>query len=356
MKELIQRWPELAGLARVELATLPTPVRELPELARSSGPTDVWVKNDGVSGVRYGGNKVRKLELLLGRAVELGRRKVLTFGFAGSNHAAATAVYAAEAGLSSISMLLPQATAPYVQRNLLVSAGAGAELVPASSVTTMAAKAVLALARHTLTDGKIPMIIPPGGSSPLGTVGFVAAAAELAAQIERGELPRPAEIYVAAGTLGTAVGIALGLKAIGLQIPVSAVRVVDANYVNERAAAKLFTGTLKVLRRAAPGFPEVSLEPGDLRIRNDQFGLGYAIATEAGTAAMTRAQDLAGLALDPTYTGKTMAALLADVSRGDESPGPLLFWNTYNSVDLRDAAARVSPEDLPAAFRGYFES
>jgi 1-aminocyclopropane-1-carboxylate deaminase/D-cysteine desulfhydrase-like pyridoxal-dependent ACC family enzyme len=350
MQELMEKWPRLATtLPRRSLATLPTPVRRLDGIVDGAR---LWCKDDGRSGSHYGGNKVRKLELLLARALEQRCRKVITFGYAGSNHAAATAVYARECGLRSISMLLPQAPAPYVARNLAVSVAAGAELHLAATPARLAAATAAVMARHGLLDRRLPAFIPPGGSSPAGTVGFVAAALELAEQIRRGELPPPVAIYVAAGTLGSAVGLAVGLAAAELAIPVVAVRVAEARYVNDAAAHKLFAAVVALLRGAAPDFPPLALSPAMLRIRHDCFGRGYAVPTDAGNTAVARAA-AEGLALDPTYTGKTLAALLHDVETRTAPDGPLLFWNTYNSVDLAPLADDIGPADVPAPFAPY---
>jgi 1-aminocyclopropane-1-carboxylate deaminase/D-cysteine desulfhydrase-like pyridoxal-dependent ACC family enzyme len=350
---LFDRHPRLAAaLPRVDLALLPTPVRPLAELGRVLGGADFWLKDDALSGALYGGNKVRKLEFLLGRAVADGRRKVMTFGYAGSNHAAATAVYAARHGLRCISMFLPQETAPYARRNLLAGLGAGAELHEAPTEARLALLSLFCLARHGLADGRLPMVIPAGGSSPLGVVGFVAAGFELAADIERGRLPRPRAVHVAAGTLGTAVGLAIGLRAAGSPLRVVATRVTALRNANERKAATLFRRTVALLHGADPTFPALDPRPEDLELRHDQFGPGYALPTDACRRAVALAVEHEELRLDPTYTGKAMASMIAD-TEGKKARGPVLFWNTFNGRDIEPLAADLSA--VPAAFRSYFE-
>src|SRR5688572_14547540 len=162
----------------VRLAELPTPVRRLSKLESRTAAQNFWMKDDGTSSPFYGGNKVRKLELLLAAAKKANAKEVLTFGYAGSNHATATAVHASRLGIHSTSILLPQQNAGYVRKNLLVSLAVGAELHEYPSRTALYVGSLFTLIRRRMR-GKAPMIIAAGGSSPLGTVGFVNAAFEL---------------------------------------------------------------------------------------------------------------------------------------------------------------------------------
>ena len=170
-------------LPYVSLGEFPTPVQKLDQLGRQLGLDNLFIKRDDLSGKIYGGNKIRKLEFILGNALRTQVKEVLTFGAAGSNHALATAIYAKQLGLKSISMLVPQPNAQYVRRNLLMSYYCGAELHLLPNIPFIAPltnPAVLyQLLRHGLKRGQFPMVIPMGGSSPLGSVGFVNAAFEL---------------------------------------------------------------------------------------------------------------------------------------------------------------------------------
>ena len=112
----------------VSLAELPTPVQKLDALGEEIGLDHLYIKRDDLAGKIYGGNKIRKLDFILGNVLRTKAKEVLTFGFAGSNHALATAIYAQQVGLRSISMLMPQYNADYVRRNLLMSHYCGAEL------------------------------------------------------------------------------------------------------------------------------------------------------------------------------------------------------------------------------------
>ena len=180
MNPLFENWPTLADrLPYVALGEFPTPIIRLERLGRDIGLDQLYVKNDGLSGRVFGGNKIRKLEFTLGQALRVGAKEVMTFGAAGSNHALATAVCARQVGLRSISLLTPQPNARYVQRNLLMSYHCGAELHHYPNRRLRALGARLQLLRHRLLTGRYPLVIPPGGSSPLGVMGFVNAAFEL---------------------------------------------------------------------------------------------------------------------------------------------------------------------------------
>jgi 1-aminocyclopropane-1-carboxylate deaminase/D-cysteine desulfhydrase-like pyridoxal-dependent ACC family enzyme len=186
MIPLFQQFPGLKEkLPYVSLCQFPTPVKKLDKLGQAIGVEHLYIKQDGLTAQPFGGNKIRKLEFLLGEALGQGAQEVMTFGFAGSNHALATAVCAKKIGLTGISMLMPQHNADYVRRNLLMSHYANAELhqYPNKPLRSLGIK--YQEFRHWLKKGKIPYIIPTGGSTPLGAIGFVNAAFELKTQIEQ---------------------------------------------------------------------------------------------------------------------------------------------------------------------------
>jgi 1-aminocyclopropane-1-carboxylate deaminase/D-cysteine desulfhydrase-like pyridoxal-dependent ACC family enzyme len=217
---LFEQYPLLEEkLSYISLGELPTPVQKLEKLGAELGIKQLFIKRDDLSGRVYGGNKVRKLEFILGDVLQAGAKEVMAFGGAGSNHALATAIYARQVGLKCISMLIPQPNTRYVRRNLLMSLYSGAELhlcgSEFESVTNMPLVRMATLYQligHRLKNGYLPERIPPGGSSPVGVTGFVNAALELKKQIMNGEMPEPDYIYVASGTMGTANGLTLGLK------------------------------------------------------------------------------------------------------------------------------------------------
>jgi len=343
---LFRRYPALAArLPYVRLGELPTPV----EVSAGLGPAlglgnRLYIKRDDLTGPHLGGNKLRKLEFHLARAQAQGKREVVTFGYAGSNHAAATAYYARQLGLRCHTMLLHQAPTAYAPGNLALQAVSGAEM--------RFFEAEPALRRHTylwalgrlLRTGKLPYIIPPGGSDAVGTLGFVNAGLELADQIEARLLPAPQRLYVACSTMGSAVGLALGLQLAGLPTVVHAVRVYNPKATNGAAMQKLYYLTLRLLQQADGRKQHPALHglafPGKQLVLHEGFlGAGYAVPTPQSTEAVARLAELEGLPAEPTYTGKALAALVAHALGGLLQDQNVLYWHTFNSRSLQALGA-----------------
>ncbi len=331
-----------AALPWWALGRWPTPVAPLTALGRAHG-APLWVKRDDLSAPAYGGNKVRKLEPLLARALALGYPQVVTVGGLGSNHVVATAVHAARLGLGTRAVVVPQPVSAAVQQNLELCRALDVELIPCP-----ARALALPYLAHAARRPPRAMIIGPGGSSPLGTLGYVAAGLELARQVQDGLLPEPAELYVALGSGGTAAGLSLGCALAGLRTRVVAVAVVERALCNRTLVRSLIRRTARLLRRVgnAPG-PLPAPRPGALQVLHGYLGRGYGHPTEAGTRALQEARDSEGLHLDPTYTGKALAALLERCASGPAAGAPCLFWNTYNSQDLGDLLRGGPRRDLP---------
>ncbi len=346
---IFDAFPELAGTVhRAALAELPTPleIHEGSDTGLRLGR--LMVKRDDLSGRAYGGNKVRKLEFLLGEALHHRARGVLTFGVAGSNHALATSIYAQICGLRSYSMLTRQSNAAYVRRNLLAGFHTGARLMPFDSEASAAAGA-RDLIRDSGQRGELVVGIPGGGSSSVGCLGFVNAGLELGAQIRALGLPEPDQMYLALGTVGTASGLLLGLRLAGLATRMVAVRVVREDVARPERLAGLMRDTRRLLGCADVLGDELP------DIRHEFLGPGYARFTPEGIAAMELARRQLGLKLEGTYTGKAFAALAEDARQGRLEDQTVLFWNTYNSRPLDPAAMAADYRRLPEPFHYYFE-
>ena len=363
MIPLFEQYPLLREkLAFVPLGEFPTPVQKLERLGAELGASQLYIKRDDLSGRFYGGNKPRKLEFILGNALRSKAKEVMTFGGAGSNHALATAIYARQVGLKSISMLIPQPRARYVGRNLLMSHYCGAELhlcgAEMESVRNMPlvyAAAAYQLLRHRLREGRLPCFIPPGGSSPLGAIGFVNAALELGKQIAARKMPEPEYVYVASGTMGTAAGLALGLRAANVSGRVVSVAVCSEKFVNTGAMTKLINRTSSLLHSLDASFPKFDFAETDVDIRHDYFGKQYALFTDEGMEAVSLMRECEGIKLEGTYTGKALAALKHDAESGSLPDKPVLFWNTLSSRDFSDVISGLDYHDLPRCFHRFFE-
>ena len=332
-----------APFPRVQLAALPTPVGRLANLGKQSGHDALFIKQDDLSGRIYGGNKIRKLEFLLGEAMAEGRKSVITYGAAGSNHALATAVCCRELGLKAISILAPQETSAHVRKNILMSRAVGAELhlYPHYNLFPEATKK---LSEKCLReDGIAPYIIPAGGTNATGALGFVNAAFELVEQIA------PDVIYLPMGTGGTHAGLLTGLKLAGLKTRVEAVRVTHPQFKRESHIQQLCSEICTKL-----GTDPV-IQDSDIIIRDEFFGENYGIPTPEGQQAVELFQTQESIYLENTYTGKTVAALLHDLRTGRLDDQTVLYWNTLNSRDFSSEIAGIDFHDLPPEFHSYFE-
>lgn len=354
---LFEAFPTLGDrFPRVELADLPSPVSRVSELDAEAGGAEVWVKDDGRIGELYGGNKVRKLEFLLGRALRSKVPQVITFGAAGSNHALATALYARSVGLGAISMLIRQENAAYVRKNLLGQLAAGAALYHYETKAGLFFGTFFRMNLEMVKTGRYPQIIPVGGSSPLGCAGFVNAAFELKNQVEAGALPCPDRIYVACGSMGTATGLAVGLAACGLDTRIVAVRVTPDSMVSTSKLKNLFERVAALCKQWDVDFPPVRFSEDRIQIHHGFYGEGYGVFTPEGMDAVEKLDAAAGIRLEGTYTGKTLAALLADCAEAKPASRPVLFWNTANQQDLAPLIQNLDYKKLPKNLHAYFTS
>ena len=336
----------------VPLATLPTPIQRAEGLEDALSHRSIFIKRDDLSGHPYGGNKVRKLELLLAAAQQRGAGEVLTVGALGSNHVLATAVYARQVGLGSRAVGFPRPLSDGVVETVLATRAQGTDLHLVPSPVLVPLAVGLCLARSSLR-GLSPMYIPGGGSSALGSIGYVLAALELAEQVRAGQLPEPDRIYVTLGSCGTAAGLLAGLRLAGLRSRLVAVRVVPRIISNGHATVRLANATLALLARMGYHHGARRLTTRDLTVVHDQAGGGYGAPTGRAAEAIALAAQHGGLHLEQTYTGKTLAALVADGRSGRLGrDATVLFWNTYSSLPLGPLLpADASSADLPRAVR-----
>ena len=353
---LFRAYPRLAHtLPRVALGKFPTPIQKLDQICKAIGLNSLYIKRDDLSSDLYGGNKVRNLEFLLGNALRSRAKEVLTIGFAGSNHAVATAIHAHRLGLPSASLLLPQVNAHYVRRNLLAGYCAKAELIPVSNLLCLPWGLIRKLLKSKIKFGRFPKLIPPGGSCPLGVAGYVSAAFELKEQILAGEMPEPDCIYLAMGSMGTATGLMLGLKVAGLKSEVIAVRVIEKRFANTHRMARLFNATSSLLRQSDPAFPRIRIRPAQLVVRDDCLGEGYARFTPKAMQAAVLMEKTTGIRLNGAYSAKGFSAILDDADRQVLKGKTVLFWNTFSSRDLSAMTAHIAYRQLPKPFHRYFE-
>lgn len=348
---LFDRFPELAGrIPWVRLETSPSPVERLEHL----GHDDLWIKREDILSTVYGGNKVRKLEFVLADAIARRKERVLTIGAIGTNHGLATAMFCRRLGLACTLLLFAQPVTSYVRRNLLLAHKCGAELVYSKGVIRMGADYYLgARLRY-----RRACFLYAGGSSPLGTLGAVSGALELAAQVERGLCPAPDYVICPTASNGTMGGLILGFMLAGLPTRVIGVRVSMKNVgplpLNTPGTViRMMKSVHRLISKHSPSLPEPRFEKPVLL--QDYCGDGYGVPTPEGNRALEIFRERQGIALDPVYTGKTCAALLDFVKQPDHANDTVLYWHTYNSIDYTEEAQQVDYRELPAELHQFFQ-
>lgn len=354
---LVQQYPGLKMLPWVSLGQFPTPVEPMNKLGEYLGFKRLWVKRDDLSGARYGGNKVRKLEFLLADAQAQGRDAVLTVGAAGSNHVLATTVYAKQLGLQSFAVFVPQPVQEYARRNLLCDLNLGLEMHYLTNQLLAPWRMLRVWLSHRSPETIArPYLIWAGGSSPTGALGYLNAGLEIAGQVSQGLMPEPDFVFTPVGSCGTFAGLVLGLKLAALRTRAVGVRVYDKLGANPYMVAYQARACVRRLRRYDPSFPDIRVTRGDFEFLDDFFGRGYAHFTKLGMEAVNMAKEFEGLKLDGTYTGKALAGLIAFARRENLADKALLFVNTYNSRDLKPLMPENADyKQLPAELHRYFE-
>jgi D-cysteine desulfhydrase len=260
----------------ISLGTFPTPLEPAPRLAAALGLEELWLKRDDLIGLGGGGNKVRKLQYTCALALDAGATTLITSGAAQSNHARLTAAAAARLGLGAVLVLAGSAPA-HSGGNLLLDGLAGAEIVWAGDEPLAEVVAAEAEKRGAY-------IIPFGGSSVFSARGYVDCADEILDQ-----LPNVDRVVVAVGSGGTMAGLVAGLGA-------SRVVGVDTGAVPDPHAA-----VAALLDR----------DHGGLTIDRGQIGAGYGTLTNPVREALKLAARTEGVFLDPIYTGRALAGLMA---------------------------------------------
>ena len=339
-RALLEHAPRLAH-EPWDLGALPTPIEPL-ALAGLPEGVRCWVKREDLSHPIYGGNKVRKLSWLLPGVAARGGTMV-TLGAAGSHHIIASAVHGRDRDIKVHGVMVGQPDSEHVRENLRLSLSLAHRIWPCRGTLDVPWQAWAALRAAKAEDGHSATWIGPGGSSPLGSLGWVEAALELAGQVGSGEVPVPSDLFVPAGSCGTAAGLFVGLALAGLgETRLHAVRVTEKWMANHRSISRLARRTRKLLVAGGADVPK--LDPGALVVHHGHCGDGYGHVTEGASRALGVAST-AGLSLETTYTGKALAGLLEVVGRGETGP-EVMFVDTVSSAPL-DALLAEAPTEVP---------
>ena len=330
----------LARLPRTSLGFYPTPLHKLERLSAELG-VNIYLKRDDLSGVStFGGNKMRKLEYLLGDALAQGADTVFTYGATQSNHAMQTVAAACKCGLHPVLYLVSvvEPDKETLRANLLLDYIYGAEvhivrMEPGEEEADAEARSFAMGAEHVerlRAEDKHPYDVPMGGASPVGSVGFAGGFVELEEQCAAAGI-KPDYLYHASGTGGTLAGLAAGRALLGADMRIVSVAVSPKDEGYEARTADLANRALGVI--GASNDVRVSAE--DLQVERGYFAPGYEIPNEWGNGAIRRLARTEGVLMDTVYSGKAFGGLLDHIERGIVPQGStVVFWHTGGATAL----------------------
>lgn len=321
----------LHALPRLPLAIAPTPIEDLSRLRAALEPSQgpgpaprLLVKRDDAIPFGFGGNKVRKLAFVAARARDEGADTLITAGGVQSNHARATAAVAAKLGMRAV--LIANGSAPArASANALLDALLGAEIRYVASRDAREAK-MAEVAHQLRADGRRPYVIPIGASIPLGALGFVRAVAELVDQ-----MPPPDAIVHSTSSGGTQAGLVAGCRLLGLSTRVIGVSADEPAASMQSCVNDLVEGIAALLSVD----PRQTAQRPAIEVDDAFVGEGYGVPTAESREAIELAARTEAIFLDPTYTAKAMAGLIAYVRQQKFSADQtVLFWHTGGQVGL----------------------
>jgi L-cysteate sulfo-lyase len=314
---------DLSRFPRHALLDGPTPIQHLPRLSKLLGGANLFVKRDDLTGLGGGGNKLRKLEFLMGEAIASGADTIMTVGARQSNHARLTAAAAARAGLQCelvLTRAVPRFDRDYLENgNILLDELFGARLhdLPGNANALQYAEA---RANELRAQGRNVYICPLGGSSAVGCLGYADCAAELLTQSDTEGLAFD-RIVVPNGSGGMQAGLIAGFVALGLSpSPIAAFTVLGNG---EHARATTLEKANQTVRLIDAG---LSVSSDAIAIDEEQLGPGYGIPTDSMREAVRLLASIEGLLLDPVYGGKAFAGLVECVRSGKYPAGQNILF------------------------------
>jgi D-cysteine desulfhydrase len=308
-----------------------TPLEKLDRLSAQLGGPDIYIKRDDLLGLAGGGNKTRKLEFLVADALAKGADTLITCGAVQSNHCRLTLAAAVKEGLKCRLVLeerVANSYSPDATGNNFLFRLLGVEAVTVVKTGVDLAAEMQNVADQVAALGRKAYIIPGGGSNPLGALGYVSCAEEILAQSYDLGI-RLDHIVCASGSTGTHAGLICGLVGNNSHIPLTGINVRRTREEQEPNVYKL-AQEVAALLGIAGGIPREAITA-----LGDWVGPGYSLPTPEMVEAVTMLARVEGILLDPVYTGKTMAGLIALVRRGTFKKGEhVLFVHTGGAPAL----------------------
>jgi L-cysteate sulfo-lyase len=310
----------------VKLANLPTPLEYLDNLTQKLGGPQILIKRDDLTGLATGGNKTRKLEYLLGDALNQNADMVVTCANPQSNHIRQTAAAARKLGLDVVLVISDQEPTE-INGNLLLDKILGADLHFVGGTEDDLEPKMEKIAQELREEGHRPYVIKRFGSVPIGTIGYVDAFVELVNQVNQRKIT--IDHIIVAGGGGTYSGLCLGAKAMSSDLNVTGIAISKRTLNWKKRISELGNQTAAYLGL------DLSFKPQEVNVLVDYIGEGYGIPTEGMVEAIKLVAQTEGILLDPIYTGKAMDGLIDLVQRGIfTKQNNVLFWHTGGVPNL----------------------
>jgi len=325
-------------MPRARIIYVPTPLIELRRLSAALGGPRILMKRDDLTGLALGGNKTRKLEFLLGEALSRKCDAVITGGAMQSNHCRQTAAAAAAVGLEC-HLALGGEPPVFPEGNLLLDRLFGATVHWCGGCGK--GERIPEIAEELRLQGRTPYIIPFGGSNAVGAMGFVAAIAELKAQMSAQNMGID-HIVLPSSSGGTHAGIAVGVDVFGLALNVIGIGIDRGSPGEPSYESELATLANQVSEK-------LDVDPkytaGAFRMRYEYFGAGYAAIGDPEREAIRLVGAYEGILLDPVYTGRAMGGLIDMIRRNEfAAHDAVLFWHTGGIPAVFTHAKDLCPE------------
>ncbi len=307
---------------KIQLGFFPTPLIELKRLSKRLAGPQIFMKRDDLTGLASGGNKTRKLEFLLGEAVEQGCDLVITAGAGQSNHCRQTAAAAACCGLGC-HLVLGGRAPDILDGNLLLDDLLAAEIHWSGDFRK--GETIPELVAQLKTAGHKPYVIPYGGSNTTGAMGFVEAVSEVVQQLSAMAV-RISHIVFASSSGGTQAGLLVGKLLLEQQFELIGIGIDKGEAGEEPFAEHVLQLTQKTAEQLQM---QTDLQLSDIIVRDEYLGKGYGIVGDPERRAIRLTAETEGILLDPVYTGRAMAGLIDMIEKGEfSSSDTVLFWHT----------------------------
>jgi D-cysteine desulfhydrase family pyridoxal phosphate-dependent enzyme len=316
-------------IPRLHFAHLPTPIEEMPRLSAALGGPRLLVKRDDQTGLAFGGNKTRKLEFLVAEAQEQGAQMMISAGAIQSNHCRQTAAVAARFGLEC-TLVLTGEMPEQPSGNLLLDQLFGARIVNVADRKDRDRVLQETFDKAT-AEGKKPYLVPYGGSSPTGALGYAFAVEEFITQVSQRNPDSGGVDWIVFATSsgGTHAGLVLGQRVFGFKGKILGISIDEpVEWLQKNISALASSASEKLVER-------IQFAPADVLANADYCAPGYGVLTEAEREAVHLFARYEGLLLDPVYTGRAAAGMIDLIRKGffkkDET---VLFWHTGGAIAL----------------------